>query len=140
EDEADESGGEDQISDIDRTHDEVILAAVQAANPLDVLATRRAGAAGRSRSRSSGKAGALQKSGKRGRPAGVLRGALRAGARLNVIETLRAAAPWQPLRRREAAGSGDESRPRILILKDDFRISRFKQRTETVTIFVVDAS
>ncbi|BAL75118.1 magnesium chelatase subunit D [Bradyrhizobium cosmicum] len=140
EDEANESGGEDQISDIDRALDEVILAAVQAAIPLDVLATLRAGAAGRSRSRSSGKAGALQKSSKRGRPAGVLRGALRAGARLNVIETLRAAAPWQALRRREAAGSAAESRPRILIRKDDFRISRFKQRTETVTIFVVDAS
>jgi magnesium chelatase subunit D len=82
----------------------------------------------------------LQKSSKRGRPAGVLRGALRAGARLNLIETLRAAAPWQPLRRREAAGSGEQSRRRILISKDDFRISRFKQRTETVTIFVVDAS
>ncbi|MDN3276619.1 magnesium chelatase subunit D [Frankia sp. RB7] len=140
EDEADESGGEDQIPDIDRALDEVILAAAQAAIPPDVLAALRAGSAGRSRSRSSGKAGALQKSGKRGRPAGVLRGELRAGARLNVIETLRAAAPWQLLRRREAAGAGEGSRPRILIRKDDFRISRFKQRTETVTIFVVDAS
>lgn len=140
EDEADESGGDDQTADVDRALDEVILAAVQAAIPPDVLMALRAGSAGRSRSRSSGKAGALQKSGKRGRPAGVLRGALRAGARLNVIETLRAAAPWQPLRRREVAGSVEQSRPRILIRKDDFRISRFKQRTETVTIFVVDAS
>ena len=140
EDEADESGGEDQTPDIDRALDEVILAAAQAAIPPDVLAALRAGFAGRPRSRSSGKAGALQKSGKRGRPAGVLRGELRAGAKLNVIETLRAAAPWQPLRRREAAGAGEGSRPRILIRKDDFRISRFKQRTETVTIFVVDAS
>ena len=67
------------------------------------------------------------------------RGELRAGAKLNVIETLRAAAPWQPLRRREAA-AGDGTQPRILIRKDDFRISRFKQRSETTTIFVVDAS
>ncbi|PSO21548.1 magnesium chelatase subunit D [Bradyrhizobium sp. MOS003] len=138
EDEANEPGAEDQISDTDRALDEVILAAVQAAIPDDVLAAL--GAAGRSRSRSSGKAGALQKSSKRGRPAGVLRGALRAGARLNLIETLRAAAPWQPLRCREASGSREESRPRILIRKDDFRISRFRQRTETVTIFLVDAS
>ena len=36
--------------------------------------------------------------------------------------------------------AGELSRPRILIRKDDFRISRFKQRTETTTIFVVDAS
>jgi magnesium chelatase subunit D len=71
----------------------------------------------------------------------VLRGDFRAGAKLNVIETLRAAAPWQPLRRRESALTGDaSSRPRILIRKGDFRIARFKQRTETTTIFVVDAS
>lgn len=140
EDEADESGGADQTPDIDRALDEVILAAAQAAIPPDVLIAFRTGSAGRSHGRSSGKAGALQKSSRRGRPAGVLRGVLRAGARLNVVETLRASAPWQPLRRREAAGAGEESRPRILIRKDDFRISRFKQRTETVTIFVVDAS
>ena len=83
----------------------------------------------------------MQKSNARGRPAGVLRGDLRAGAKLNVIETLRAAAPWQPLRRREAVNSGDSGlRPRILVRKDDFRITRFKQRSETTTIFVVDAS
>ena len=125
--------------DLDRALDEVILAAVQAALPPDVLAGLRA-ASMRSRGRSQGKAGALQKSGKRGRPAGVLRGELRAGAKLNVIETLRAAAPWQALRRQETTKYGEMSRPRILIRKDDFRISRFKQRTETTTIFVVDAS
>ena len=140
EDEADESGGEDQTPDFDRALDEVILAAAQAAIPPNVLAALRAGSAGRSCLRASGKAGALQKSSKRGRPAGVLRGELRAGARLNVIETLRAAAPWQPLRRREATEAGERSRPRILVRKDDFRISRFRQRTETVTIFLVDAS
>lgn len=125
--------------DIDRALDEVILAAVQAALPADVLAALRTSSM-RSRGRSQGKAGAMQKSGTRGRPAGVLRGELRGGAKFNVIETLRAAAPWQPLRRREAAITGDVARPRILIRKDDFRISRFKQRTETTTIFVVDAS
>jgi magnesium chelatase subunit D len=135
----DDGAGKDK-PDIDRALDEVILAAVEAALPPDVLAALRA-SSGRSRVRSQGKAGALQKSNKRGRPAGVLRGDLRAGARLNVIETLRAAAPWQPLRRREAVATGNASaRPHILIRKDDFRISRFKRRTETVTIFVVDAS
>ena len=77
---------------------------------------------------------------RRGRPNGVLRGELRSGAKLNVIETLRAAAPWQPLRRREADEVRWRTRPRILIRKDDFRITRFKQRSETTTIFVVDAS
>ncbi len=140
---SEESSGEDPADkdspDIDRALDEIILAAVQAALPSDVLAALRSSSQ-RSRGRSQGKAGALQKSNKRGRPAGAMRGELRAGAKLNVIETLRAAAPWQPLRQREAVASGDRARPRILIRKDDFRISRFKQRTETTTIFVVDAS
>jgi len=126
--------------DVDRTLDEVILAAVEAALPPDVLAALRA-SSGRARARSSGKAGALQKSNKRGRPTGALRGDVGGGAKLNLIETLRAAAPWQPLRRREAVlTSGNSAQPRILIRKDDFRIARFKQRSETTTIFVVDAS
>jgi magnesium chelatase subunit D len=139
ENETDNDGHEEDTPDTDRPLDEVILAAVQAAIPPDVLAAMRAGSMGGLRSRSSGKAGALQKSNQRGRPNGVLRGELRWGAKLNVIETLRAAAPWQPIRRREAA-KGSAAQPRILIRKDDFRIARFKQRSETTTIFVVDAS
>ncbi len=133
-------GGQSDSPGIDRVLDQVVLAAVEAALPPDVLAALRAPSA-RSRARASGKAGAMQKSNKRGRPAGVRRGDLRAGAKLNVIETLRAAAPWQPLRRREAALTKEASAPpRILIRKDDFRITRLKQRSETTTIFVVDAS
>ena len=89
---------------------------------------------GRVRSRSQGRAGAAQKAATRGRPAGSRRGEPVRGNRLNVVETLRAAAPWQPLRRRPERGSRVEVRP------DDFRITRFKHRTETTTVFVVDAS
>ncbi|MGX7744157.1 magnesium chelatase subunit D [Rhodopseudomonas parapalustris] len=134
----DNSDQEQQTPDIDKALDEVILAAVKAAMPPGVLEAMRA-SAGRARARSAGKAGELQKSKKRGRPAGSIRGELRDGSKLNVIETLRAAAPWQPLRRRQAEGRSG-SAPRILVEKDDFRIARFKQRTETITIFVVDAS
>ncbi|ABE40991.1 protoporphyrin IX magnesium-chelatase [Rhodopseudomonas palustris BisB5] len=134
----DNNDQEQQTPDIDRALDEVILAAVKAAMPPGVLEALRA-SAGRARARSAGKAGELQKSKKRGRPTGSVRGELRDGSKLNVIETLRAAAPWQPLRRRQAEGRPG-SAPRILVEKDDFRIARFKQRTETITIFVVDAS
>jgi magnesium chelatase subunit D len=140
EDEGDDQAADREKPDIDRALDEVILAAVRAALPPDVLAALRA-STGQSRGRSQGKVGALQKSGRRGRPAGVRRGELRAGGRLNLIETLRAAAPWQPLRRREVAAKGGESGgSSLLIRKEDFRISRFKQRAESTTIFVVDAS
>jgi magnesium chelatase subunit D len=78
----------------------------------------------------------------RGRPIGARRGEPRAGVRINVVETLRAAAPWQPLRRREAGllqGQGRAS-PRIEIRSEDFRVTRYRQRTQTTAIFVVDAS
>lgn len=136
--EGDKAGDEDQQPDIDRALDEVILAAVQSALTSGVLAALREASRDRSRNRSSGKAGALQQSKKRGRPVGVQRGDLRSGARLNIIETLRAAAPWQPLRRKEAGDRGSPTR--VLIRHEDFRLARFKQRTETTTIFVVDAS
>jgi magnesium chelatase subunit D len=59
---------------------------------------------------------------------------LRAGARLNLVDTLRTAAPWQRFR---AEGAPAE---RVLVRPSDFRIRRFVQRTESTTIFVVDAS
>jgi len=55
-----------------------------------------------------------------------------------VLETLRAAAPWQAVRHR---GAGTKPRTgRIQVRREDFRIVRFQQRTQTTVIFVVDAS
>lgn len=84
----------------------------------------------------SGAGTASQQSGiKRGRPAGTRKGDPRRGARLNLIETLRAAAPWQALRKRQ-----DPKRKGVQVEREDFRISRYKQNRETTAIFVVDAS
>jgi magnesium chelatase subunit D len=118
----------------DRLPEELILAAAQAAIPPGLLAQLALARTDRKRPGSSGKAGAPQMSLRRGRPIGVRRGEPRSGARLNLIETLRAAAPWQRLRR-----AGTETN-RIAIRPDDFRVTRLKQRAETTTIFVVDAS
>ena len=122
----------------DKPLDDLVLEAAQAAIPPDLLKRLQDTMAGRQRNASAGKQGQSRMGPRRGRPVGVRRGDLRAGARLNVLETLRAAAPWQPLRRR-AGGLGNKDK-RILIRKDDFRITRFKQRSATSTIFVVDAS
>lgn len=72
-----------------------------------------------------------------GRPAGTRAGEFRSGARLSVIETLRAAAPWQRVRN-VLRGPGADSR--ICVRKEDFRILRFKRRSQQTTIFLVDAS
>lgn len=113
-----------------------VLEAAQAAIPAGLLKRLQEERATRLRSSSASKQGTTQKAPKRGRPIGARRGEWRAGARLNVLETLRAAAPWQPLRRAQRSGKSG----RLIVHKDDIRLTRFKQRSGTTTIFVVDAS
>jgi magnesium chelatase subunit D len=115
--------------------EDIILAAAQAAIAPGLLAALKVGQAARTRSQTAGRAGAIIKSQTRGRPIGARRGEPRAGVRLNVIETLRAAAPWQKLRTAQSA-----STRRIHVRREDFHVSRFKQVGQTTTIFVVDAS
>jgi magnesium chelatase subunit D len=120
---------------------DIILAAVQAAVPPEVLASLKPSAATRARSSSSGRVGVALASSRRGRPIGTRRGTPQAGTRLHVLDTLRAAAPWQAIRHRERRGVAIEGgSPRIEVRREDFHILRFKQRTESATIFVVDAS
>ena len=111
-----------------------VVESARAALPDDLLAALVSGAA--LRSRTSGRAGAFRRSGLRGRPAGVRAGKPGANARLALVATLRAAVPWQKLR----GAGGTAGSPRIAIRPDDLRVTRFRQRTETTTIFVVDAS
>jgi magnesium chelatase subunit D len=143
-DQQDASGGQDDAGDdetaSDRTLDDLVLAAAAASIPPGLLASLAA--AGKApRPAAAGRAGMPVQAARRGRPFGVRRGAPGGGNRLNLIETLRAAAPWQRLRRGDAGpeASGASS-PRIAIRRDDFRIVRFRHRSETTTIFVVDAS
>ncbi|CAN5176076.1 hypothetical protein BH11PSE10_BH11PSE10_10990 [soil metagenome] len=78
---------------------------------------------------------------KSGRPLAARRGALRAGSRLDLLATLRAAIPWQRLRLIEREQRGLEPSPaRLLLRRDDFHIKRYRRPNETTTIFVVDAS
>jgi magnesium chelatase subunit D len=156
--------------------EDVVLDAALAAIPAGLLTALAIGRNRTSRARTAGRAGAAGAGTKRGRPIGSRRGEPHGGARLNVIETLRAAAPWQALRRREAASpghAGGGSRPAkeqaergahqqrggrparaqaepeatggragagVQVRREDFRVWRFKQRSETTTLFVVDAS
>jgi magnesium chelatase subunit D len=76
----------------------------------------------------------------------------RGGARLSLMDTLRAAAPWQPLRRREPAGQASTAvqvaalvapptrNPTLRVHASDLRVSRLQQRAATATVFVIDAS
>jgi magnesium chelatase subunit D len=115
--------------------DNVVLAATRAAIPSGLFAKLKTPAGSRSRAGGIGRAGALRSGGTRGRPAGVRSGSANGRARVSLIETLRAAAPWQRLRGRVADGD-----PRLRVAPADVRIMRYKQRTRTLIIFAVDAS
>ncbi|MFZ9284837.1 MAG: magnesium chelatase subunit D [Burkholderiaceae bacterium] len=117
---------------------ERVVQAAQSAIPPGLLALIAMGERTRSGAPASGRAGALHKGVLRGRPVGARRGEPRGGARLNLLETLRAAAPWQGLRARQATGAAKDRR--IHVRREDFHVTRFKQNTSTTAIFVVDAS
>jgi magnesium chelatase subunit D len=85
-------------------------------------------------SRESGKAGESRAKALRGRPIGSRRGDLRSRARLDLLDTLRAAAPWQRLRR------GPDGEERLRVRREDVRLRRYRDRQASTTIFVVDAS
>ncbi len=110
---------------------ELLLAAAAANLPPDLLDAAKLRAL-RARS-GGGRAGAARQHATTGRPIGARPGEPAGRNRLAVLDTLRAAAPWQRLRTRP-------EHARVAIRREDFRIRRFKRRNETTSIFAVDAS
>ncbi|MCX2864553.1 magnesium chelatase subunit D [Paucibacter sp. PLA-PC-4] len=132
----DPSDGEQQAQALQ----EQLIAATQAAIPAGLLASL-AGAPSRSAAGAAGRRGAAARPAQSGRPLAPRRGSLRAGSRLDLLATMRAAIPWQRLRlmEREQRGLG-VSPARLLLRRDDFHIKRYRRPNETTTVFVVDAS
>ncbi len=130
-----DSDGDNQSSPQDAPLEEMLVEAATASIPADLLAQLTQGKAPRNSSGAG--SGRRRKSSLRGKPLGARPGMPRGGARLALIDTLRAAVPWQPLRRRNSGSIGDS---KIMMRKDDLRIRRFEEKSAQVTIFVVDAS
>jgi magnesium chelatase subunit D len=156
-----------QSPDIDRPLDDRVIAAAQAAIPAGLLAMLAAGRTPGPRRGDAGRMGQNTASRQRGRVIGAVRGEPRGGARLALMETLRAAAPWQKVRRAETLrqaqalrqAQGDPSTSsgravvhssiaqgeqvllqRVQVTRDDLRVQRRVQRRATTTIFAIDAS
>jgi magnesium chelatase subunit D len=126
------SADADQSADRDKPLEDVLLEAMQTAIPPELLAQLDSGLQ-RLKGGSAGRAKQQRQARERGRPIGVRAGEWRDGVKLDLVETLRAAVPWQKLRHRRAG------RP-VQVRASDFRITRFQQRLQTTTIFAVDAS
>jgi magnesium chelatase subunit D len=120
----------------DSALDDVVLAAAKAAMPTQLLAELALAQRVSTPRASAGATGASRLAELRGKPIGARRGDPRRGARLDVLATLRVAAPWQALRRRESAAPP----VRVIVRREDFRLKRFREHTQTTAIFAVDAS
>ncbi|MDT8857914.1 magnesium chelatase subunit D [Paracoccaceae bacterium Fryx2] len=114
--------------------DEILLEAARAALPADLLARLAMGRAARISKGTSG-TGAVRKGNHRGRPLPSRAGQPDSQSRIDPVATLRAAAPWQAVRRAlqpDAVG--------LLIRPSDFRLRKFQESSDRVLIFTVDAS
>ncbi|MFN3892388.1 MAG: magnesium chelatase subunit D [Beijerinckiaceae bacterium] len=134
--------GEQERSDLD-DQKEMIVEAMRAAISPEMLTKLAAGKPERRATGPQGKGSLGGRNAQRGRPAGSRAGELRSGARLALLDTLRAAAPRQLLRRKEIARRDEAAAnpaPKIIVRREDFRIRQFRPRTLVTTIFVVDAS
>ena len=136
---AENKPNDDNQQPIDSLED-VVLEAVAAVIPEKLrqllMAERINQLTSNKRQSAAGRAGHVQQASSRGRVIGTMAGGggRDSSARLNVLATLRAAAPWQKIRRQV------DDKKRIHIRREDFRLNRYQQRSKTTTIFVVDAS
>ncbi|WP_224816610.1 magnesium chelatase subunit D [Hasllibacter sp. MH4015] len=119
---------------VDTPPAEILLQAAKAMLPPDLLARLKAGKAARAANASG--AGAAKAGNRRGRPLPARAGRMGNGARVDLVATLRAAAPWQPMRRSATGGDPD----RIHIRMSDIRLRRYQETSDRAIIFVVDAS
>ncbi|MCV2875961.1 magnesium chelatase subunit D [Rhodobacteraceae bacterium XHP0102] len=124
-----------QSDDTDLPPFEALIEAAKAMLPPDLLARLATTRAARQSKGSTG-TGRKKKGNHRGRPVASRSGTLGGGARLDLIATLRAAAPWQVLR---SASSPKKSKG-LHIRKSDLRVKRFQESSDRAIIFVVDAS
>lgn len=112
---------------------DLLVEAVRALLPPDLLAGLVP--AGTSRSMSGAGAGQKRKGNRRGRPLPSRPGRLDGRARIDLVATLRAAAPWQPVRRWSVPHkTGLHIRP------SDIRLKRYQDHSDRLLIFAVDAS
>jgi magnesium chelatase subunit D len=146
---APEPGTDSSENDSLELPEDLILEAVKAALPPDVLDRLAAARAARVLKGGAG-TGEARTGHRRGRPLPARPGRPDGNHRLDLIATLRAAAPWQAVRRRQmlsatqlplpTAEDAASERLRLLVRPSDLRIRRHQERTERVLIFAVDAS
>ena len=112
---------------------EILIEAVKALLPIDFLEKLKMQ---RARLKSNGIGfGRRTRSKTRGRPQTPRQGKLNGQNRIDIVATLRAAAPLQTIRR-----INTQAVQQILIYPNDIHVKRYETRSDRVIIFTVDAS
>lgn len=130
----DESEAQGDGAAIKDLPDELLVEAISAILPPDLLTRLDRGGATRGGGQGFG-AGGKRKGNRRGRPLPSRPGRPDGRARIDVVATLRAAAPWQPLRRAATPGT----RP-LIIHSGDVRLRRTEVHSDRLVILAVDSS
>jgi len=122
--------------------EDIIVEAVKASIPPKLLRqSKEQLRAGKSTAHVSGKSGSIQKNFLSGRPLGARKGRPTDGKRLDILKSIRAAIPWQRLRKGLLSKDQvNKSQSRIDFRAEDLHIKQYLRRRGTVTIFLVDAS
>lgn len=122
--------------------EDIIVQAVKASIPPKLLRQSKDGMrAGKSSAHVSGKSGSIQKNFLSGRPLGARKGRPTDGKRLDILKSIRAAIPWQRIRKGTLVNNQvNQSHSRIDFRAEDLHIKQYLRRRGTVTIFLVDAS
>lgn len=113
---------------------DLLIEAAQAALPPDILAKLQADRANRAARGASG-TGSAKAGNRRGRPLPSRPGRPDGRSRIDLVATLRQAAPWQVLRKQ-----ADTQNRALIVHRSDFRLKRYKEVSDRVLIFIVDAS
>ncbi|MFD2173265.1 magnesium chelatase subunit D [Rhodobacter lacus] len=132
-----ENDDQDQTDPGEGLPREIIVEAVRAMLPDDLLKTIDL----RSRLKAAnGGAGSGEEriGNRRGRPLPSRKGKLEDNARIDLVATLRCAAPWQGMRRKSAPAA--RKKQVLLVDASDIHLRRRKEMSDRVLIFTVDAS
>ncbi len=113
---------------------DLLIEAAQAALPPDILAKLQSDRANRAARGASG-TGSAKAGNRRGRPLPSRPGRPDGQSRIDLVATLRQAAPWQVLRKRS-----DIMNRALIVHRSDLRLKRYREVSDRVLIFVVDAS
>ncbi|MEO0909219.1 MAG: VWA domain-containing protein [Pseudomonadota bacterium] len=115
--------------------EEIDVNSMLASLPAELLTNLKRSSKSKRRQQSTGQSGGQRVSFKRGRPMPSTAGDYHKGKGIDLLATLREAAPFQTIRRQRAINSNA-----LQIRMRDIRIKRFMMPAETTTIFIVDAS